>query len=106
MRRNLVLLQRDEADLALVAFYGKLAQGMTRDTFIGCEGSSLLPVDEFGRQMFLGEGLDRDTTSAAYPDGVLTVTIPVAEEAKPRRVEITTRAADVAQPVIAGSVAE
>ncbi len=40
-------------DKALVCFYGKLPQGMTRDTFIGCEGSSLAAVDEFGRQMFL-----------------------------------------------------
>lgn len=53
LRRNLVLLQRDEVDLALVTFYGKLAQGMARDTFIGCEGSSLVPLDEFGRQMAL-----------------------------------------------------
>jgi hypothetical protein len=53
MRRNLVLLQRDEVDLALVTFYGKLAQGMARDTFVGCEGSSLVPVDKFGRQMAL-----------------------------------------------------
>jgi hypothetical protein len=48
-----VLLQRDEVDLALVTFYGKLAQGMARDTFIGCEGSSLVPLDSFGRQMAL-----------------------------------------------------
>ena len=60
---------------------------------------------DFSRQLFLGEGLDRDNISAAYENGVLTLTIPVAEEAKPRRVEIT-HAADVAQPVIAGSVAE
>ena len=60
---------------------------------------------DFSRQLFLGEGLDRDSISAAYENGVLTLTIPVAEEAKPRRVEIT-HAADVAQPVIAGSVAE
>jgi hypothetical protein len=53
LRRNLVLLQRDEVDLALVTFYGKLAQGMSRDTFIGCEGSSLAPLDQFGRQMSL-----------------------------------------------------
>jgi hypothetical protein len=53
MRHNLVLLQRDEVDRALVAFYGKLAQGMTRDTFIGCEGSSLGALDQFGRQMSL-----------------------------------------------------
>src|SRR4029079_12043212 len=53
MRYALALLQRDEPDRALVSFYGKLAQGMTRDTFIGCEGSSMAPVDDFGRQMAL-----------------------------------------------------
>jgi hypothetical protein len=53
MRYALALLQRDEPDRALVSFYGKLAQGMTRDTFIGCEGSSMAPLDEFGRQMAL-----------------------------------------------------
>ena len=53
MRYALLMDQRDEADRALVSFYGKLAQGMTRDTFIDCEGSSLAPVDHFGRQMYL-----------------------------------------------------
>jgi hypothetical protein len=53
LRRNLTLLERDEVDRALVGFYGKLAQGMTRDTFIGCEGSSIVPFDEHGRQMSL-----------------------------------------------------
>ena len=60
---------------------------------------------DFSRQLFLGEGLDRDHISAAYENGVLTLTVPVAEEAKPRRVEIA-HAAAVAQPVIAGTVAE
>ena len=53
MRYALTLLQRDEVDRALVSFYGKLAQGMTRDTFIGCEGSGMTPLDQFGRQMYL-----------------------------------------------------
>jgi hypothetical protein len=52
-RYALTLLERDEPDRALVSFYGKLAQGMTRDTFIGCEGSSIGALDEFGRQMAL-----------------------------------------------------
>ena len=47
------LLQLDEPDRALVCFYGKLAQGMTRDTFIGAEGTGLKPLDEFGRPMYL-----------------------------------------------------
>ncbi|MGB7160289.1 MAG: hypothetical protein WBD40_19635 [Tepidisphaeraceae bacterium] len=57
MRYALALLERDESDRALVSFYGKLAHGMTRDTFIGCEGSSIVPMyvneEGGGRQMYL-----------------------------------------------------
>src|SRR5437763_8310246 len=53
LRYTLTLLQRDEPDRALVGFYGKLAQGFTRDTFIDAEGSCLHPLDRFGRQMYL-----------------------------------------------------
>ena len=60
---------------------------------------------EFSRQLLLGEGLDRDHITATYENGVLTLTIPVAEEAKPRKVEIT-HAADVVHAVTAASVAE
>jgi len=44
---------------------------------------------EFTRQFFLGESLDREKIGAVYEDGVLTITIPVIEQAKPRKVEIT-----------------
>ena len=40
------------------------------------------------RQLNLGRGLALDKIEASYADGVLTLTIPVAEEAKPRRIEI------------------
>ncbi|MEV0644586.1 Hsp20/alpha crystallin family protein [Phytomonospora sp. NPDC050363] len=43
----------------------------------------------FSRQLFLGESLDKDRISAGYADGVLTLRIPVAEKAKPRKVEVT-----------------
>ena len=43
----------------------------------------------FTRQLLLGESLDADRIEACYDNGVLTLTIPVAEEAKPRKVEIT-----------------
>ena len=59
---------------------------------------------DFSRQLFLGEGLDRDHITATYEHGVLMLTIPVAEEAKPRKVEITN-ATDVVEAVTAGSVA-
>jgi HSP20 family protein len=42
----------------------------------------------FVRQLTVGRGLALDRIEASYADGVLTLTIPVAEEAKPRRVEI------------------
>jgi HSP20 family protein len=42
----------------------------------------------FSRQLFLGDSLDIDGLAADYTDGVLTLRIPVAERAKPRRIEI------------------
>jgi HSP20 family protein len=47
------------------------------------------PQGTFNRQLFLGEGLDADRVEASYENGVLTVRIPVAEQAKPRKVEIS-----------------
>jgi HSP20 family protein len=44
----------------------------------------------FERRLTLGDGLDLDKIAATWQDGVLTLTIPVAEAAKPRRIEITT----------------
>lgn len=43
----------------------------------------------YRRQLSLGEGIDSTKISATYENGVLTVTIPLAERAKPRRVEVT-----------------
>ena len=42
----------------------------------------------YARQLTVGRGLALDAISATYTDGVLTLTIPVAEEAKPRRIEV------------------
>jgi HSP20 family protein len=47
------------------------------------------PQGIFSRQLFLGEGLDADAVQASYDLGVLTLTIPVAEQAKPRKVSVT-----------------
>ncbi|HEX4868855.1 MAG TPA: Hsp20/alpha crystallin family protein [Acidimicrobiales bacterium] len=47
------------------------------------------PQGSFTRQLFLGEGLDADRIDARYEQGVLTITIPVAEQAKPRKVSIS-----------------
>jgi HSP20 family protein len=47
------------------------------------------PTGTFTRQLFLGETLDTDHIRAEYDRGVLTLTIPVAEQAKPRRIAIS-----------------
>jgi HSP20 family protein len=47
----------------------------------------------FERRLTLGDGLDLGRIDATWQDGVLTVTIPVAEAAKPRRIEINTGSA-------------
>src|SRR5690242_18661854 len=48
------------------------------------------PRGVFSRQLFLGETLDTDAIEASYRGGVLRLTIPVAEKAKPRRIAITS----------------
>ena len=47
------------------------------------------PLGVFSRQLFLGDTLDSEHITASYDAGVLTLRIPVAEQAKPRRIEIT-----------------
>jgi HSP20 family protein len=44
---------------------------------------------QFFRQLFLGDGLDTERINASYDNGVLMITIPLSERAKPRKVEIT-----------------
>ncbi|HEY0938033.1 MAG TPA: Hsp20/alpha crystallin family protein [Trebonia sp.] len=48
------------------------------------------PYGTFSRQVFLGETLDAENVSADYAAGVLTLTIPVREAAKPRSIQVTS----------------
>ena len=48
------------------------------------------PRGVFSRQLFLGETLDAERIEASYGGGVLRLTIPVAEKAKPRRIKIAS----------------
>ena len=52
------------------------------------------PMGTFSRQLFLGDTLDTDKLEAGYEAGVLTLRIPVAERAKPRRVAINVTGGD------------
>jgi HSP20 family protein len=46
------------------------------------------PTGTFARQLTLGHGVSLDKISAEYTDGVLSLQIPVAEEAKPRKISV------------------
>jgi len=56
------------------------------------EGDQVLaderPKGSFSRRVLLGDTLDTGKLEAAYDHGVLTVTIPVAEQAQPRKISI------------------
>ena len=59
------------------------------------------PQGEVRRQLFLGEQLDTENIEAGYDNGVLTLTLSVAEQMKPRKVQVS--AGQSGQKVIAGS---
>jgi HSP20 family protein len=48
------------------------------------------PRGVFSRQLILGDNLDTEKIAASYDAGVLTLKIPVAEKAKPRKISITS----------------
>lgn len=56
----------------------------------------------FVRRLTIGSGIDTAGIAATYDNGVLSVTIPVSESAKPRKVEVRT---SVEQPAPAPEVA-
>jgi HSP20 family protein len=63
------------------------------------------PTGEFTRRLVLGNGLDLAGIAATYDGGVLTVTIPVAETAKPRRISIGSAGSAGGHKVIEGEQA-
>jgi HSP20 family protein len=48
------------------------------------------PRGVFSRQLFLGDTLDTERIEASYSSGVLTLRVPVAEKAKPRKISISS----------------
>lgn len=49
------------------------------------------PRGVFSRQLVLGDNLDTENIAAGYDAGVLTLRVPVAEQAKPRKILVSTR---------------
>jgi HSP20 family protein len=63
------------------------------------------PSGTFRRQLLLGENLDTDRLEASFHDGVLEITIPVAEAAKPRKIQLAADGHDKAEAIEATSTA-
>ncbi len=64
------------------------------------------PAGEITRQLLLGEGLDVERIEATYEQGVLTLHVPVAERAKPRKITVALGGQDKGPEVIEGSSTE
>lgn len=58
------------------------------------------PQGSFTRQLVLGEGLDVEGVQADYTNGVLHLTIPVAQAAQPRRIQVGQRGGQGGQPKV------
>ena len=52
------------------------------------------PRGVFSRQLILGDNLDTEHIAASYNTGVLTLKVPVAEQAKPRKIAISGQGED------------
>jgi HSP20 family protein len=49
------------------------------------------PLGVFSRQLFLGDALDTSKIDASYDNGVLLLRVPIAEQAKPRKITVGGR---------------
>jgi len=61
------------------------------------------PTGQFSRQLVLGDNLDLERIEASYTDGVLRLAIPVAEKAKPRKIEIRSTTSSEQEPAAISS---
>jgi HSP20 family protein len=53
-------------------------------------------MGSYTRRVRLSDAVDADKIEANYADGVLTVHVPVAEQAKPRKIEVSADAKAIA----------
>jgi HSP20 family protein len=60
------------------------------------------PSGSFLRQLNLGDGIDTEHISASYDNGVLSITIPVSEKAKPRKIAVQAAGSETPVEVTAG----
>jgi hypothetical protein len=88
LRYQLALLRRDEREKAIVGFYGQLAQGMARGTFIGGEGNRWTHGDENGRSFYLPPNSTSNATWLITLRNLLVQDWDLNEDAKPETLRL------------------
>jgi hypothetical protein len=83
MRYILDCLRRDDVERALVSFYGMLAQGMTRNTFIGAEGCSTEALDEGGRFFYCPPNSSSNAQWLSVLRSLLVQDLDIDEDGRP-----------------------
>jgi HSP20 family protein len=81
----------DPSSIDLTVEENVLTVNARRERHFGDDDEVLVserPYGEISRQLFLGDTLDTDSINASYDNGVLTLRLPVADKAKPRKIEI------------------
>jgi hypothetical protein len=88
MRYILDCLRRDDVERALVSFYGMLAHGMTRNTFIGAEGCSVEPLDEGGRFFYCPPNSSSNGQWLAVLRSLLLQDLDLDEDGRPETLRL------------------
>jgi HSP20 family protein len=88
---------------------GQLLTIRAQRTLASGEGVKWLTRERQGgtflRQLSLGQGIDTERITADYSNGVLSITIPMSEKAKPRKIAVSSHA-EVEHPAVEESHSE
>ena len=102
---NLPGVKPEEVDITVEGNTLTIA-GETRSARKDEEGSTLIQEirrGPFSRTLTLPDGLEADKATATFEDGVLTLRVPKAAQAKPRQIKIAPTAGQLAQPAAVGT---
>ena len=89
VRAELPGVSRDDINVEMVEDY--LTISASRKSIAGKEDAQPEQSFSFSRSVTIPEQVQSDKVSAAYENGVLTVTLPKREEAKPKKVSVSVR---------------
>jgi HSP20 family protein len=90
-------IRRDQVDVQLLDRELVIRGDIKEEEEDGKRRSSSRRTGRFEYRTYLPGDVKADQVSAQLSDGVLTVTVPKSEAAKPRRIEVTTSQADTSQ---------